>query len=68
MKKIIRFPFDFLAIIYINFTIVKNTDHFIDFDEYHREVCKRYNIWVDRFDYKIAIIFWVLMIIYIFLY
>lgn len=64
LLKIIRFPFDFLAIIYLNIIESRNTEYYFDFDDYYEEIERKYKIWVEKFDYRIAILFWILMIVY----
>lgn len=64
LLKIIRFPFDFLAIIYLNIIESRNTEYYFDFNDYYEEIERKYKIWVEKFDYRIAILFWILMIVY----
>lgn len=69
MKTIIRFPFDILAIIYINAMVIRNTSEyelqFLTKEEYVEKILDIFNNrWVGNFNYYLASLFYILVILW----
>lgn len=63
LLKTIRFPFDLLFILYINFKLAKNVDLYLDFEDFYSDVEKQYYIWVENFNYPLAVLFYLFLIL-----